>query len=449
MIRPNVMRIRQIVTMLRNSAIKPSLAILVIFVILAGCASSGVWVEADTKDYKERLQTRTDGDVRVAASVLSASESEAIYGVPLADKKIQPVWVEVENNGNETLRLLSPGLDPNFFPASEAAEAFASSLAGDDAWQQEQHFRQLAFKNPVVPGATVSGFILTTLNEGVKMVELDLLSSGRLRTYSFLADVPGFRADYAGKHTLPESFYAPQGITNYTDDAAFMAALEALPCCTSNKKGTRKGDPLNLVIVGGDDDAFPALARRGWQPTEATYAGSVRKMISSVLSGERYPYSPISPLYLYGRPQEFALQKARDNIHQRNHLRLWASPMHYHGRQVWVGQISRDIGSRLTIHSPYLTTHKIDPDVDEAVRALIEDLAYSQFLAKIALVEGVGAAPLDAPRQNLTTDPYFTEGFRAVLFFEDHPTALPDIEILPWAGRPGSFVRPTDSGESQ
>jgi hypothetical protein len=123
--------------------------------------------------------------------------------------------------------------------------------------------------------------------------------------------------------------------------------------------------------------------------------------------------------------------------------------MQYHGKRVWVGQISRDIGSRLTIHSPYLTTHKIDPDVDEAAMALIEDLAYSQFLAKIALVEGVGAAPQDAPRQNLTTDPYFTQGFRAVLFFDDHPTALSDIEILPWAGPPGSYVKATDSGESQ
>ena len=91
----------------------------------------------------------------------------------------------------------------------------------------------------------------------------------------------------------------------------------------------------------------------------------------------------MSDLYLFGRAQDLALQKARDNIHQRNHLRLWLSPMRYHGKQVWVGQISRDIGSRLTIHSPTFTTHKIDPDVDEARAALSEDMAYSQNLAKI------------------------------------------------------------------
>ena len=93
--------------------------------------------------------------------------------------------------------------------------------------------------------------------------------------------------------------------------------------------------------------------------------------------------------------------------------------MRYHGKQVWVGQISRDIGSRLTIHSPTLTTHKIDPDVDEARTALAQDMAYSQNLAKIGLREGSRAPrPRSAPRENLTTDPYYTDGFRGVLVFD-------------------------------
>jgi hypothetical protein len=108
--------------------------------------------------------------------------------------------------------------------------------------------------------------------------------------------------------------------------------------------------------------------------------------------------------------------------------------MLYHGRQIWVGQISRDIGSRLTIHTPTLTTHKIDPDVDEARDALLEDMAYSQSLAKMGLVEGVGAAARRAPRENLTTDPYYTDGRRSVLVFDRRPISLSEIEILPWLG---------------
>jgi hypothetical protein len=358
-------------------SLKSALVLFAVALTLAGCASTGIWLEADTKDYIERLQTLTKGGVRVSTSVLSASESQTLYGEPLADKGIQPVWIEVENHDDTPYWFMSLGLDPYYIPASEAAD---------------------------------------------------------------------FRADYAGKENLED---IAEEIIDYTDDAAFRAALEALPCCATNKKGTRNGDPLNLVIIGGRDDAFPALVRRGWHPTEATYAGSVRKMINSAMSGERYPYAPISPMYLYDRPQDLALQKARDNIHQRNHLRLWLSPMRYHGQPVWVGQISRDIGSRLTIHSPYLTTHKIDPDVDEALLALIADLAYSQFLAKLGLVKGVGEASKDAPRQNLTTDPYYTDGNRGALFFSERPTSLADIEFLPWEGKTGGMVEATSKAGKQ
>ena len=428
-----------------TDSLKSAFVLLAITLTLTGCASKGPLPWLETTDYRERLQTQTEGGVRVSTSVLSASESQTLYGVPLARKGIQPVWIEVENHDDTPYWFMSLGLDPYYIPASEAADAFAGNNV-DTYHALTQRFQQLAFQNPVLPGATVSGFILTNLHEGVKMVEVDLVASGHLKTFSFLADVPGFRADYGGKEHLED---IPGGTINYTDDAAFRAALEALPCCVSNKKGTRNGDPLNLVLIGGRDDAFPALVRRGWSPTEATYTGSVMKMINSVLSGERYPYSPISPLYLYGRPQDLALQKARDNVHQRNHLRLWLSPMRYHGQLVWVGQISRDIGTRLTIHSPYLTTHKIDPNVDQALLALIEDLIYSQHLSKIAQVKGVGAAPRDAPRQNLTTDPYYTAGYRGVLFFDEHSTSLADIEFLPWEGSAGGMVKAASKDGNQ
>jgi len=399
-------------------------------VLLVGCASQQQSSTSQV-DYKSRAVTRADGGVRVSAAALSAEEAATVYGVALAKQRIQPVWIEVENREDRDYYLLSPGLDPNFYPASEAAEALAQ---GDPQHLAEldRRFRGLAFRNPVRPGATVSGFVLTNLDEAVKVVQIDLVANGRARTFSMFTVVPGFKGDYHASGVFKREPYAPGQVVDYTDDAAFRAALEALPCCAANKDGSRKGDPLNLVVVGGLDDAFPALVRRGWRPTEQTWSGSILRMASSFLSGERYAYAPVSNLYLFGRSQDLALQKARDNIHQRNHLRLWLSPMTYYGSQVWVGQISRDIGSRLTIHSPTLTTHKIDPDVDEARAALIEDMAYSQSLAKLGLVDGVGAATRSAPRKNLTTDPYYTDGRRSVLVFERRPTSLDEIEILPW-----------------
>jgi hypothetical protein len=409
--------------------------------VCAGCASTAPVAESEALDYRARAETHRDGDVFVSASALSIDEGRAVYGQSLDQKGVQPVWVEVENGEDRPYWLMSPGVDPNFFMASELADAFSAPGEERNREIMRQRFDALAFRNPVLPGSKVSGFVLTNLDEGVKLIQVDLVGDRSHRSYSFFSPVPGFRSDYRSRRVFLRELYGEDEIVDYDDAEAFRSALEALPCCVTNEDVSRNGDPLNLVVVGGIDDAFPALVRLGWRPTEETYFGSVWKMMESVLSGERYPYSPVSPLYLYGRPQDLALQKARDNIHQRNHLRLWLAPMLYRGKQVWVGQISRDIGTRLTIHSPYLTTHKIDPDVDQARVALIEEMAYSQSLAQVGLVSGVGAADRSAPRGNLTTDPYYTDGFRAVLIFDARPTSLENIGFLPWEGHEAGFIR--------
>jgi hypothetical protein len=407
------------------------LAAIVIAFALCGCAATTL-PNAGGISYKSRAVNRSEDGLHVSASVLSDEESAAVYGVPLASKGIQPVWIEVQNNDTATYFLMSPGLDPNFFPASEAAEAFGGSHVQGGTVELDRRFRALAFRNPIRPGQTVSGYVLTNLSEGAKLVQLDLVASEKARTFSFLMVVPGFYADYHVSAVFRRDIYPPEKIVNYTEDDTFRAALEALPCCATNQDGSKNGDPLNLVIVGGLDDAFAALVRRGWSPTEQKWSGAIMKTMTSALSGERYVNAPISDLYLFGRAQDLALQKARDTIHQRNHLRLWLSPMRYHDKPVWVGQISRDIGVRLTFHSPTFTTHKIDPDVDEARTALTEDMAYSQNLQKIGFVKGVGPSPQSAPKENLTTDPYFTDGYRQVLVFDRQPTSLSGIEFLPW-----------------
>jgi hypothetical protein len=419
----------------------------IVALALAGCATTG-GKSVESTDFKSRVITREEGKTRVSVAVLSAEESKAIYGVPLAEKDIQAVWIEVKNDEDRAYWLLATGLDPNFFPASEAAEAFPVDTSASSQ-ELAQRFRRLAFHNPAPTGTTTTGFVLNHLDKGAKPVQVDLVTSGSVRTFFFMATVPGFRADYMAAGVFQREIYPAEQLVDYKDGDAFRAALESLPCCATNESGSKNADPLNLVVVGGVEDAFPAFVRRGWRPTEATWSGSVMKMIKSALSRDRYPYAPVSNLYLFGRHQDLALQKARDTIHQRNHLRLWLSPMRYQGKPVWVGQISRDIGSRLTIHSPTLTTHKIDPDVDEAVRALLEDIAYSQSLATFGFVKGVGAAPEDEPRRNLTTDPYYTSGLRAVLMFEKRPTPLTDIGLLDWERMTGFERETATAGERQ
>ena len=111
---------------MHRMVVRHVLAATAIAAALAGCASQPP--PTTSLDYNSRAVTRSDGGLRVSTSVLSATESEAVYGVPLANTSIQPVWVEVKNREDRAYYLLSPGLDPNFFPASEAAEAFFSDV---------------------------------------------------------------------------------------------------------------------------------------------------------------------------------------------------------------------------------------------------------------------------------------------------------------------------------
>jgi hypothetical protein len=107
------------------------------------------------------------------------------------------------------------------------------------------------------------------------------------------------------------------------------------------------------------------------------------------------------------------------------------SPARFDGKPLWMGQISRDIGVRFTRKT--ITTHKIDPNVDETREFLLEDLAYAQSLWKFGYAEGAVEAPIEQPRGNLTGDPYFTDGYRLVLWVTSTPVDIADLQVVRWA----------------
>jgi hypothetical protein len=99
-----------------------------------------------------------------------------------------------------------------------------------------------------------------------------------------------------------------------------------VPCCVTNKAGNAQGDPLNLVVVGdGINVAFP-FAERGWRLNEPVDAASSLRMTKAFFLHSTYDTAPVSPLYLFGRYQDVALQKPRSSVNRRNHLRLWLAP---------------------------------------------------------------------------------------------------------------------------
>ena len=104
--------------------------------------------------------------------------------------------------------------------------------------------------------------------------------------------------------------------------------------------------------------------------------------------------------------------------------------MTFQGKPVFVGQISRDIGVKLS--GKTVVTHKIDPVVDEARTYIGLDLLASQYLGQVGYVRGVGISTRAEPRYNYTDDPYYTDGLRLVLFLSETPVAYDEITWLDW-----------------
>jgi len=400
----------------------------VIFIVtVSGCATFNPR-PLEEVPFRERAQTKSEGNVTVTAAVPSAEESRRLFGVSIYKRGVQPIWLEIENRDEEPVYFLPARLDPDYFSPFEAAYVshFAYVTPAND--EMDRYFFKRRQGIRISPGTVRSGFVYTPVDEGTKAFNVDLVGEDHdVRTFTFFINVPGLRADH---HEVDfEALYSKKEVISY-DEEGLKEALERLPCCTTNKKGTDEGDPLNLVVIGESKDVFYAFIRAGWDETETIYTASAFKTTLSFLFGGRYRYSPVSGLYVFGRPQDVAFQKVRESIHERNHLRLWLSPMRFEGKPVWVGQISRDIGVRFTTKT--IVTHKIDPDVDETRDFLIQDLWYSQGLPKFAFVKGVGAAPMSKPRGNLTGDPYFTDGLRTVLWVCGDPVDLEDVEFLEW-----------------
>lgn len=390
--------------------------------------------------FRDRGQTQKEGNVRVTAAVPSAKESKELFGVFLYNRGIQPIWLEIENLDEEPVWFLPFGVDSQYFTPLESA--YLNHFAHAEPINREisRLFHQKSKETYIRPGSVRSGFVFTPVDEGTKEFNVDIMGiDNEIRTFTFFINVPGIRADH--REVDFESLYRIEEIVFYEDEGEFREALENLPCCTTNKKGTKNGDPLNIVVVGEAEDVFYAFIRSGWDETETVYIASEWKTTLSFLFGGRYRYSPVSPLYVNGRSQDIALQRARTTIHERNHLRLYLLSMRFEGKPVWIGQISRDIGVRFTTKVWPPVTHKIDPDVDETRDFLIQDLWYSQVLVKFAFVKGVGSAPPWEPRGNLTGDPYYTDGNRVVLWVSSDPTEFDEVRNLEWE-------TPYRSGES-
>jgi len=396
--------------------------------LFAGCASFKP-APASYQPHLERALTQTNGPIIASVALLSRQEVAKMFDLPLHKKHIQPVWVRVQNLDTNLYYFLPASLDPNYYSPAEVAYMFRKMFARGRNRRVGDLFEAKRMPMLVPPRGAAEGFVFTTLDRGAKHLRVELLSEMEFRRLEFFTHAPDRRYDF--QRVEFEKLYQPEEIRNYSL-AELPAVLEALPAVATDAKGRGSGDPLNLVVVGQQGQFDLAFGRQDWNLTEILSFGNVFKLIGSFLFNKTWETSPISSLYVFGRQQDVALQKARATIHERNHLRLWLAPFTCERRAVLVGQFSRDIGLRFTFKAPGWVTHKIDPEVDEARDYLTQEMLTSGSVSEVAWVGGVGKASRDQPRRNLTGDPYFTDGLRVVLFLSSESVPPSKVRFYDW-----------------
>lgn len=377
-----------------------------------------------------RMQSLTQDGVSVQLVIPTDAEVQSRFGVSLAEHGIQPIWFRVENTSELSYWLLPIAIDPNYYTVSETALIAGQDLDAEGAARLTENLRQSALPFFMRAGSVNEGYVYATHQRGGRFVDVRLSTRGsglRMRfavmlpTQGFDYENSAFRQRYAQVTTLPDLTLEQT-----------RARIRELPCCTTREDGQGEGDPLNIVLVGRGEDMVPALTAGGWTFTEAITVDSIRRLIGAALTDEPFLTAPVSALYFFGRPQDIALQRGRSKIAQRNHMRLWLAPFRCEGQPVWVGQVSRDIGVKLTTKSPTLTTHVIDPNVDESRQYVLQSLLHQEAVRWFALVRGTGAATRDQPRYNLTADPYFTDGNRMTIGVSSLPVQPWQVVNLNW-----------------
>ena len=183
--------------------------------------------------------------------------------------------------------------------------------------------------------------------------------------------------------------------------------LERAPKTTFTKQGI-PGDPLNVGLIGEEEDVVHAMVGCDWLPADPITFRTSARITTSALFGKPYPTAPVSNLYVFGKVEDLAFeQSVPGTTKQRHHVRFWRSnELGKDGKPLWVGAATFDRSVGVS-HLTGQITHHIAPDLDEERDKIFADLAAHRLLVTQYQVTGVGS---DFVGRNGGGDVYYTDG---------------------------------------
>jgi hypothetical protein len=183
--------------------------------------------------------------------------------------------------------------------------------------------------------------------------------------------------------------------------------LEGLSMVTQTNQGI-PGDPLNVGLVGTEDDVVCAMHAAGWYPADPITLRSSLRLIGSVLLARPYPDAPVSALSYQGRREDLAFEKPDGRRgDRRHHVRFWeVLNQGEEGRAVWLGSATFDRSVGLS-HYTGQVTHHIASNIDAEREQLADDLGNARVVETVYEISGIGPT-LNA--HNGGGDVYSTDG---------------------------------------
>lgn len=149
------------------------------------------------------------------------------------------------------------------------------------------------------------------------------------------------------------------------------------------------GDPLNLALVGSEEEVSKAMLTAGWFPADPLTLKSCLKIAVASVLKRTYDDAPVSNLFLFDRKQDLAFeQPVGDNPRKRHHVRFWKwDKLGPDDRAVWLGSATYDERVGLSRTTGQIT-HFVAPEVDTERDYLVRDLQGAGEVAEAYFVDG-------------------------------------------------------------
>jgi hypothetical protein len=188
-------------------------------------------------------------------------------------------------------------------------------------------------------------------------------------------------------------------------------ALADAPRITHTASGI-PGDPLNVALVGTEQDLHWAMLAAKWYPADRITLESSLRIAVGVVFDRPYDDAPVSSLYLWGRKEDLAFEQPVGNDpKRRHHVRFWRSEkVDDQGKPLWIGAATFDIRVGLSYTTGQIT-HHIAPDVDAERDRLIDEIKQAGDLSAVYWVDGFHK---ELEGRNGGGDPWHTDGRLAV-----------------------------------